>query len=330
LQFDGWVWLGLPAAVSAAAALNLLAAITAAPVAFAADTRRPERATQSIRGYFVDTARLWRNAETRGTLLALASLRAVVTGGTGAFIAVMLSDDSQSMADHLLLILRILVWILLGAACGSLVAGVQRHPRRALGLVPLGATGLAVGFALAAGGYSGHAVGFLLGAMGGLMNVPLAATYQIFLPADARGNGMAVRNMFDYALMAAMSVLLFGLARSQGLDGAGQLWLVAILTTGGALCALWKLYRDTIEQLTEIVLWPFYRIRGHGPGLNAFPQRGPLLVVANHAAWFDPVWMAKVLPRSLRPMMTSTFYDLPFLRWLMKNVARVGLTHARL
>ena len=69
-------------------------------------------------------------------------------------------------------------------------------------------------------------------------------------------------------------------------------------------------------------LWPLYRIKGHGPGLDTLPLRGPLLVVANHAAWFDPLWMAKVLPRSLRPMMTSIFYDLPILRWLMKYVAR--------
>ena len=35
---------------------------------------------------------------------------------------------------------------------------------------------------------------------------------------------------------------------------------------------------------------------------------------------FDPIWVGKVVPRRITPMMTSLFYDLPKLRWLMKNV----------
>ena len=50
--------------------------------------------------------------------------------------------------------------------------------------------------------------------MGGLINVPLAAAYQTLLPADARGNGMAVRNFCDYVMMATISVLLVGLAKA--------------------------------------------------------------------------------------------------------------------
>jgi 1-acyl-sn-glycerol-3-phosphate acyltransferase len=51
------------------------------------------------------------------------------------------------------------------------------------------------------------------------------------------------------------------------------------------------------------------------------PLSGPLLVIANHTAWFDPLWLAKVLPRRLTPMMTSRFFDLPILHWLMRNIA---------
>ena len=98
---------------------------------------------------------------------------------------------------------------------------------------------------------------------------------------------------------------------AQVLSGTGQLWLVAILAAVGAVVAWRKLYREVIEQLMEIAVWPVYRIKGHGDGWTPLPLRGPLLIVANHAAWFDPIWMAKVIPRSLRPMMTSLFYDLP-------------------
>jgi 1-acyl-sn-glycerol-3-phosphate acyltransferase len=64
-----------------------------------------------------------------------------------------------------------------------------------------------------------------------------------------------------------------------------------------------------------------YRIEAHGPGCREIPLRGPLLVIANHSAWFDPLWLAKILPRRLTAMMTSRFFDLPILHWLMRNVA---------
>jgi 1-acyl-sn-glycerol-3-phosphate acyltransferase len=79
-------------------------------------------------------------------------------------------------------------------------------------------------------------------------------------------------------------------------------------------------YRPAVEGAAEFVLWPFYRVKAVGPGTNHFPSRGPCLVIANHAAWFDPLFLAKVLPIPVTPMMTSKFYDLPVLSLLMRHV----------
>ena len=49
----------------------------------------------------------------------------------------------------------------------------------------------------------------------------------------------------------------------------------------------------------------------------AFPLRGPVLVVANHSGYLDPMWLAKVLPRSLTPMMTAYYFDKWWMRWMM-------------
>src|SRR5439155_13114898 len=70
------------------------------------------------------------------------------------------------------------------------------------------------------------------------------------------------------------------------------------------------------------VFWPFYRIRAHGPGMGRIPLRGPLLVIANHAAYLDPLFVGKVVPRRLTPMMTSYFYDKPGVHFLMAHVLR--------
>ncbi len=61
-------------------------------------------------------------------------------------------------------------------------------------------------------------------------------------------------------------------------------------------------------------------MRSYGPGLEQFPLRGPVLVIANHAAWLDPLWVARALPRPLTPLMLSTFFNLPVLSLLTRYV----------
>jgi 1-acyl-sn-glycerol-3-phosphate acyltransferase len=188
-----------------------------------------------------------------------------------------------------------------------------------LGLVPLAATGmlLALGWAALTADLLGPSLA--LGFMGGLLNAPLRAAYQAAVPADARGNGMAVANAVNYLAMIGLSAILLALS-AVGLSPTGQVVIVALLAALAAAAVWWFLLRDSFEIVLEWLLLPFYRVYGHGPGLTKVPPRGPLLIIANHCAWFDPTWVAKVIPRHLFPMMTSDFYDLPGLRWLLKNV----------
>jgi 1-acyl-sn-glycerol-3-phosphate acyltransferase len=79
-------------------------------------------------------------------------------------------------------------------------------------------------------------------------------------------------------------------------------------------------FRPAMELTAETLLWPIYRIRAVGPGVEHLPGRGPYLVIGNHAGWFDPLFFAKVLPAPIVPMMTSKFYDLPVLSWIMRHV----------
>jgi 1-acyl-sn-glycerol-3-phosphate acyltransferase len=311
------LWLGGEAAVTAAVGLNLLGLAAALPVWFASDVRRPETAAAAVAGFFRDCGRVFRDGPSRSSLLGLAALRGLLVAMMGALVAVTLGQTGFRVEA----LLTIGLWVAVGVAAGSLLAGVQRHPRRALGLVPLGATGLLVGLIVAAAGaLPGWGLCIMLGITGGLVNVPLAATYQASVPADARGNAMAVRNPIEYLLMAVLAGSLLGLAHFEIVSAAGQLWLVAALAAAGTALSWRALWRSCLEQILEWILWPLYRIRGHGPGLAHFPLRGPVLVVCNHAAWLDPIWLGKVVPRKITPMMTSLFYDLPGLRWLMKTV----------
>ena len=315
-------WTGVPPAVLAALGLNLVGLLAAVPVRFPSDVRRPERAAQAVAGFFRDARRILRESETRWPLLAWSAFRGLVAAITGAFIADILRRAAAGESgEPIRAFLAVALWLLAGAATGALLAGLQGHPRRSLGLVPLAMTGLAVTLAWAAvHSPPGALLCLVVGGMGGIVSVPLYSAYQAGLPADARGNGMAILYMAGNTLMMLMGVSVAGLAWFRFLTSAGQLWLVTGLTVLGALVAWRVLYREGLEQLTEILLWPVYRIRTCGPGLEHFPPRGPVLVLANHSAWFDPLWLAKVLPRRIIPMMTSLFYDLPVLRWLMIHV----------
>src|SRR5262249_36766554 len=97
---------------------------------------------------------------------------------------------------------------------------------------------------------------------------------------------------------------------------------LAALAAVGAAVAWWALLTPTLELFTQWLLTPMYHVRAAGPGADKLPRRGPLLFVANHAAWGDPFFVAWVTPRHVRPMMTSRFYDLPFIRWLMVHIVR--------
>jgi 1-acyl-sn-glycerol-3-phosphate acyltransferase len=98
-------------------------------------------------------------------------------------------------------------------------------------------------------------------------------------------------------------------------------WFAAVLGLL-ALFAWMRLLRPALELAAVPLGWLLYRIRPVGPGLAQLPARGPCLVIANHACWSDPLFLGKLLPRPITPMMTSKFYDLPVLSWLMRRVIR--------
>lgn len=313
LVFETWI-----AAIALVFLLNGLAFVTALPVSFPSDVRRPEPAWQAVRDFFSDFRRIWAIKEARVCLIGLSGKRGMVIGMSGAMLAIMFGGAGPSLPQ----IAEIAAWVAGGVAVGSMAAGLQKHPRRVLGLVPFAATGFSIGLAFAATGDAPN-LWFcaLVGVMAGMINVPLASTYQAAVPADARGNAMAVRNMTDYLCVTFFGIGLFLLGYYADFDGPRQLWLVASIAGVATLAAWWIFRREVAEQLLEFPFWIMYRFRAVGPGLDQFPLQGPVIVVANHSCYMDPLLLGKVLPRSLIPMMTSYFFDHWFLRLTMIHLA---------
>jgi 1-acyl-sn-glycerol-3-phosphate acyltransferase len=160
----------------------------------------------------------------------------------------------------------------------------------------------------------------VLGFGSGLAIFPLWSAYRIAVPKKVFRNALVFSVVANCILAGTLLSVMYGLIKAQILGEEEHVWPIVALTAGLTVMAAWLFFREVLELFTEFLIWPSYRIRCHGLGLDNFPLQGPAIVVANHSAWLDPVWIAKVLPRRFTPMMTSVFYDRPILRWLMVHV----------
>jgi 1-acyl-sn-glycerol-3-phosphate acyltransferase len=197
---------------------------------------------------------------------------------------------------------------------GAFAASMQRYPQRLAAFIPISWMVASIGFMsawLAPGSYWSE----MLLAFGlGLGHTAPRTDLLVNLPDSQRVAGLTIMAA-AMAVGAALGVTLMALVPPAA--AAPVSFAVALVLAG---LAVFGYLRELVEQLVEPMLALTNPIRGYGPGLKKIPTRGPVLVVANHAAWFDPLWVAKLIPLRLRPMMTSKFYDKPIISWLMRHV----------
>jgi len=208
----------------------------------------------------------------------------------------------------------------LGILAGIVLAAINRHAYRSGWAIPFAATGLFVQLAffdfrnVSEGPFVG------MGACLGLVFPPLV--HYLFTWTMPKYHGVAIAIAMAGWCLAALAVaaIVFSLKGSDAAAQSGSINVLLVVVGIGSLAAWLGFFRPAMEGIVEILLWPVYRFRARGPGANRLPRRGPYLVIANHSAWFDPLFMAKVLPPPITPMMTSKFYDLPVLSWVMRRV----------
>jgi 1-acyl-sn-glycerol-3-phosphate acyltransferase len=273
--------------------------------------RSPRRG--AIAGLARNAGLLFQDREARAALMALAISLSLIAGQLVSFLVCLERQSTRSAVDFVLQVGA-------GLTIGSVLAGIQANPRRALGLVPIGFTGLLIALSWAA--FDPHSAWpyVVSGLMAALVAVPLQSAYETAVPAGARGHSVAVSFALSCILMTGTVLLTLGAGRFPARLANGAILLTALCIAIAVVIAWWALLRDALELLLEIVIWPFYRVSAHGPGIDRIPRRGPLIIIANHTAYFDPLWLGKVLPQRLTPAMTSDFYDRPGLHFLMAHV----------
>jgi len=245
---------------------------------------------------------------------------------------------------------NVLFWVSIGAVSAFLC---QPHPWRALGLLPW--AGILFWVLLAIGLVVPYSPSFgrpLFAITAGILwYVPLATALRR-LPHVPLAGGMSrlldwpvtlllgslcmvLLSWSDYAVKIALLPAREAAEPVMSQTAYQQLWL-GVETRGWALFILatvtlpvliYVFRREMLESLAELLFLPFYRYRVIGPGACEVPPYGPMIIIANHTSYFDPLWIGKIVPRQLTPMITSVFYDKPALHYLLKNIVhciRVG------
>ncbi|MBQ6103817.1 MAG: MFS transporter [Kiritimatiellae bacterium] len=209
----------------------------------------------------------------------------------------------------------------IGIAVGAWIAGRLSRRNVEMGLMPVGAGLLALGvFGIALrpspSTAAVAALVFSAGVGAGMFVVPLDTFLQMRLPADRRGEGLALNSFVSW-----IGVLLAGLAMVGGAaagltarQGVWAMFAASLLLFAGAL---WTLRDFFVRMLVTIAVKSLYRVRTIG--IENLPVDGPALLLANHSSYFDALLLCATTRRRIRflmdPAMIERFRWLkPFLR----------------
>ena len=222
---------------------------------------------------------------------------------------------------------RLITFLGVGIALGSMAAGRLSGDKVELGLTPLGSIGMGfAGLWLASSGdsYTSAAVSMgFLGFAGGLFIVPLSSLLQQRSDPKERGRLIATNNFVNMfgvllasgALYLLADVLAFSPDRIVGLFG----WVTFAVT----------LYMLTLipDFLIRFVLWgvthTFYRIRIVGQ--ENVPFRGPALLVSNHVSFIDGFFVGACVQRFVRFLVYRPYYEQQPFHWVLRKMNAIPI-----
>lgn len=202
---------------------------------------------------------------------------------------------------------------LAAGAAGTWLAIISRHPRRSLGWLPWCYPVLTLVCWLGWPGPRPLVLGTFV-----FLSILIAISLLLHLAALAprRFDALAFGFLSHVFVAKLLSAQLWAVSEQPEKIHASLL----VLSLTASLASWVAGYRVALERLLEGLIWPLYRIQAIGSGVRRIPLTGPLIVIANHTNMLDPLFLGKIIPRRVIPMMTSKYYDLPILSFLMRYV----------
>ena len=249
----------------------------------------------------------------------------------------------------------LLIALISGVCVGSILAGIWSGDHVELGLLPLGAIGMAVcsmllftvphdlfekGTAVTGGMAWACSLLACLGLSAGLFDVPLEAYLQHQSPRANRGSIFAANNLLTFTGILFASVLFAALRlpfwKSADPDvkllhpllTSQQIFLVAgLLTIPVFIYIVWLIPQATIRFGVWLLSMTVYRMRVYGQ--EHLPREGGALLVPNHITWVDGILLLLSSSRPIRMVALSSNLENKWLKWLANMFGVIPINPAK-
>lgn len=229
----------------------------------------------------------------------------------------------------------LLASLIVGIGLGSVLAGIWSSGKVELGILPLGAGGLAL-FSLCLFAVEGELLNpgytfsyfaaciFLagLGTSAGLFDVPLASYLQHRSPPEHRGAILAANNLLSFGGMFLASLGYYLLrvptAGQEPLFSSRQIFMLCCLATIPVFIYIVVLIpQASIKFFAWLTTHSAYRI--HVYGRENLPEQGGAILVPNHISWLDGLLLVTTSSRQVRMLVDRTLLT----NWWTGGLARI-------
>ncbi len=232
---------------------------------------------------------------------------------------------SESQSAYLFVIAAV------GIGIGSLIAGRLSGRSVELGIVPLGALGLATMSLVLAGLNPDHKVLIfasiaVMGISAGLFIVPIQALIQLRSPDATRGQIVAASGFIGWVGVLLAAGLLFVLTELFHLTSSQCFLALGVLTLILACLAIWKLPDFLVRFVIMVITKTLYRIRLVNP--ERLPASGPALLVPNHASRVDALLIGSCGQRRIRFVMSREIFEASKLKFLYRLMDVILISEA--
>ncbi len=225
--------------------------------------------------------------------------------------------------------------LIVGVGLGSVLAGIWSGGKVELGILPLGAGGLAI-FAFLLYTVEGELVDpggeytisyiaacvflFLLGTSAGLFDVPLAAFMQDRSPTEHRGAILAASNFLTFGGMLIASIGFWALRSPRmGIELTSRqiFFFCGLATVPVFIYIIVVIPQASIKFLAWLVTHSVYKIRVYGR--ENIPEQGGAILVPNHISWLDGLLLFATSSRQVRILIDGDLIS----TWRAHGLAKI-------